>query len=84
MSKTMLFVHIEALIQSMTPEERRNPDIINGRRRLRIAHGCGLEVSDVNQLLKQFRDMRKMMKTVMKTVGQAQIRRSGKPHGIAY
>ena len=58
------------MIQSMTPDERRNPDIINGRRRLRIAHGCGLEVSDVNQLLKQFRDMRKMMRTVMKMSGK--------------
>jgi signal recognition particle subunit SRP54 len=64
------FVHIEAMIQSMTPDERRNPDIINGRRRLRIARGSGLEVSDVNQLLKQFRDMRKMMKTVMKMSGK--------------
>jgi signal recognition particle subunit SRP54 len=64
------FVYIEAMIQSMTPEERRNPDIINGRRRLRIAKGSGVEVSDVNQLLKQFRDMRKMMKTVMKLSGK--------------
>ena len=64
------FVHIEAMIQSMTPEERRNPDLINGRRRLRIANGSGLEVSDVNQLLKQFRDMQKMMKTVMKLSGR--------------
>lgn len=64
------FVHIEAMIQSMTPEERRNPGLINGRRRLRIANGSGLEVSDVNQLLKQFRDMQKMMKTVMKLSGR--------------
>lgn len=64
------FVHIEAMIQSMTPDERRNPEIIDGRRRLRIARGSGLEVSDVNQLLKQFRDMRKMMKTVMKLSGK--------------
>jgi signal recognition particle subunit SRP54 len=64
------FVYIEAMILSMTPEERRNPDIINGRRRRRIALGSGVEVSDVNQLLKQFRDMRKMMKTVMKLSGK--------------
>lgn len=64
------FMHIEAMIRSMTPEERRNPDLINGRRRLRIAHGSGMEVSDVNQLLKQFRDMQKMMKTVMKLSGK--------------
>jgi len=63
------FVHIEAMIQSMTPEERRNPSVINGRRRLRIANGSGMDVSDVNQLLKQFRDMQKMMKTVMKLSG---------------
>jgi len=63
------FIHIEAMIQSMTPEERRNPSLINGRRRLRIANGSGMEVSDVNQLLKQFRDMQKMMKTVMKLSG---------------
>jgi signal recognition particle subunit SRP54 len=64
------FVHIEAMIQSMTPQERRSPELINGRRRLRIANGSGMEVSDVNQLLKQFRDMQKMMKTVMKLSGK--------------
>ncbi len=58
------FKHIEAMILSMTPEERRHPEIINGSRRRRIARGSGMEVSDVNQLLKQFREMRKMMKTV--------------------
>ena len=60
------FKHIEAMILSMTPEERRHPEIINGSRRRRIARGSGMEVSDVNQLLKQFREMRKMMKTVAK------------------
>jgi len=64
------FVHIEAIIQSMTPEERAKPDIINGSRRLRIAKGAGLEVSDVNQLLKQFKEMKKMMKTMMKFAGK--------------
>lgn len=54
--------HIEAIILSMTPTERHDPDLINGPRRKRIAKGCGLEVSDVNILLNQFKDMRKMMK----------------------
>ncbi len=63
------FKHIEALILSMTLEERRRPEVINGSRRRRIAQGSGLEVSDVNQLLKQFRDMKKMMKTMSRLVG---------------
>ena len=54
--------HIEAIILSMTPEERHNPDIIKASRKERIAKGCGLTVTDVNRLLKQFEDMKKMMK----------------------
>ncbi len=53
---------IEAIVFSMTPEERRHPDIIDGRRRQRIARGSGVEVADVNRLLKQFREMKKMLK----------------------
>ncbi len=64
------FKHIEAIISSMTVEERLNPQIINGSRRRRIARGCGLEVHDVNQLLKQFREMKKMMKTMTKLMGK--------------
>ena len=64
------FKHIEAIISSMTPEERAKPDIINGSRRRRIADGSGVEVRDVNQLLKQFREMKKMMKTMSKLVGK--------------
>jgi signal recognition particle subunit SRP54 len=60
------FKHIEAMIQSMTPEERAKPDIISGSRRQRIAAGSGMKVQDVNQLLKQFREMKKMMKTMTK------------------
>jgi len=60
---------IEAIIKSMTPKERENPDIINGSRRLRIAKGSGTTVKDVNQLLKQFEQMRKMMKTMNKMGG---------------
>jgi signal recognition particle subunit SRP54 len=55
----------EALILSMTPEERRNPGIISGSRRLRIAHGAGSNTSDVNTLLKDFEGARKMMRTMM-------------------
>jgi len=55
----------EALILSMTPEERRNPGIISGSRRLRIAHGAGSTTSDVNTLLKDFEGARKMMRTMM-------------------
>jgi signal recognition particle subunit SRP54 len=53
---------IEAIIRSMTPEERRNPQVINGSRRLRIAKGSGTTTTDVNQLLKQFKEVQKMMK----------------------
>lgn len=53
---------IEAIIKSMTPKERQNPDIINGSRKKRIANGCGLTVVEVNKLLKQFKDMKVMMK----------------------
>lgn len=54
--------HIEAIVLSMTPDERKKPQLINGSRRARIAKGCGRPVSDVNRLLDQFREMQKMMK----------------------
>jgi signal recognition particle subunit SRP54 len=54
---------VEAIIRSMTPDERRQPQLINGSRRLRIANGSGTSTTDVNQLLKQFKDVQKMMKT---------------------
>jgi signal recognition particle subunit SRP54 len=57
----------EAIICSMTPQERRNPDVLNASRRRRIARGCGLEVQDVNRLVKQFREMQRLMKTLQKT-----------------
>ncbi len=56
--------HIEAIIRSMTAKERHDPKIINGSRRKRIALGCGLRVQDVNRLLKQFEESKKMMKQV--------------------
>ena len=61
-----MFVRIEAIINSMTPEERRKPDIIRGSRKRRIAAGSGVEVPDVNRLLKQFTQMQKMMKKMSK------------------
>ena len=58
--------HMEAMIYSMTPKERRNPKLINGSRRRRIATGSGTRVQDVNALLKDFEKMKKMMKQMMK------------------
>ncbi|SHI62028.1 signal recognition particle subunit FFH/SRP54 (srp54) [Tangfeifania diversioriginum] len=58
------FKHIEAIIHSMTPEERENPAVINGSRRKRIANGSGTNIQEVNRLLKQFAETRKMMKAV--------------------
>ncbi len=58
--------HVEAIVLSMTPEERHNPDIIKASRKERIAKGCGLTVTDVNKLLKQFEEMKKMMKMMGK------------------
>jgi signal recognition particle subunit SRP54 len=60
------FKGIEAIINSMTPEERSNPDLIDGSRRKRIAKGCGKEISDVNAFMKQFDQMKEMMKTMNK------------------
>ena len=57
---------IEAIIHSMTREERQNPSVLNGSRRLRIANGSGTQVSDVNKLVKQFEDAKKMMSQFMK------------------
>ena len=56
------FKHIEAIILSMSPEERENPTIINGSRKKRLAKGSGTSIQEVNKLLKQFQDTRKMMK----------------------
>ena len=58
------FKDIEAIILSMTPEERKNPDILNGSRKKRIALGSGNDIQDVNRLVKQFEETRKMMKLV--------------------
>jgi len=60
------FKPVEAIIHSMTPEERRNPEILNGSRRRRIAKGSGREVREINDLMKQFKQMKKMMKSMSK------------------
>jgi signal recognition particle subunit SRP54 len=54
----------------MTRAERRNPDLLNASRRRRIAAGAGMDVQDVNRLMKQFRDAQKMIKTLQKTGGR--------------
>lgn len=64
------FKHIEAIIQSMTPEERRKPSIINTQRKNRIAKGSGRKIEDVNQLMKQFEQMGKMMKMMQGPQGK--------------
>jgi signal recognition particle subunit SRP54 len=63
------FKGIEAIINSMTPNERKTPDILNGSRRKRVAQGSGTDIQQVNQLLKQFEEMRKMMRTMNKMQG---------------
>ncbi|MBO9152339.1 signal recognition particle protein [Chitinophaga sp. GCM10012297] len=65
------FKGIEAMINSMTPAERGNPDLIDGSRRKRIAKGAGKEIQDVNQFMKQFEQMRQMMKMMNKIPGGA-------------
>lgn len=60
------FKGVEAIIHSMTPLERANPDLIDAGRKKRIAKGCGKDIADVNQFMKQFEQMRDMMKTMQK------------------
>jgi signal recognition particle subunit SRP54 len=77
-------LRMEAIINSMTPKERRLPDIINGSRKRRIAAGSGTQVQDVNRLLKQFTQMQKMMKKMRKG-GMAKMMRQfkgGMPPGL--
>jgi len=63
------FRHVEAIILSMTPAERKKPEILNGSRRARIAKGSGRPVSEVNRLLKQFKEMQKFMKQMKGMMG---------------
>jgi signal recognition particle subunit SRP54 len=63
-------VYAEAIMRSMTKEERRNPGILNGSRKKRIASGSGRSVQEVNRLLKQFSEMQKMMKQFSGGIGK--------------
>ena len=67
----------EAIISSMTVEERRDPEILNARRRRRIANGSGTQVQEVNRLMKQFREMQRLFKTLQKTGGRGLSRLFG-------
>lgn len=75
------FKPVEAIIRSMTNQERENPDVINGSRKNRIAKGSGTSVTQVNQLLKQFGDMRKLMKTMNKMGGGKRAMSAINPFG---
>jgi len=74
-------IHIEAIINSMTSQERRNHEIINGKRRKRIARGSGTTVQQVNQVLKQYFQMRKMMKSMSQRLLGRGLSRLGMPAG---
>lgn len=71
------FKRFEAIILSMTPEERRNPDILNASRRRRIARGSGTEVQDVNRLIKQYREAQRLFKSLQKDGGRSLSRLFG-------
>ncbi len=60
---------MEAMIYSMTPEERSNPDLLNPSRKHRIAKGAGVDIAEVNRLVKQFNESRKMMKKIPGLLG---------------
>jgi signal recognition particle subunit SRP54 len=72
---------VEAIIHSMTPLERRRPELINGSRRTRIATGSGTTVGDVNRLVKQFQDMQKMMKRMGMSAMPGKRGKKGKGRG---
>jgi signal recognition particle subunit SRP54 len=67
------FKHVEAIIQSMTPAERANPDLINGSRKERLSKGSGTTPQQVNQLMKQFNDMKGMMKKMNQMGGMGKM-----------
>jgi signal recognition particle subunit SRP54 len=75
-------VRIEAIINSMTEKERQRHEIINGKRRKRIARGSGTSVQQVNQVLKQYVQMRKMMKSMSKGLLGKQLDRFKIPAGM--
>ncbi|HOA28446.1 MAG: signal recognition particle protein [Candidatus Cloacimonetes bacterium] len=72
--------HVEAIIQSMTHQEREKPEILNGSRRLRISKGCGRPVMEVNRLMRQFEDMKKMMKKMSSPKGMKALEAMMKDH----
>ncbi len=72
----------KAIIQSMTPEERENPSLMNVSRKQRIAKGCGLDISEVNRFIKQFDQMKKMMKQMSGMMGGKKKRRFNLPFGF--
>ncbi len=78
------FSKVEAIITSMTKAERENPKIINGSRRRRIAIGSGTQIQDVNRLLKQFEDMKKMMKGMNSGKKSRFMRGLGLPKGMGF
>ena len=65
---------MEAMIYSMTPAERSNPDLLNPSRKHRIAKGAGVDISEVNRMVKQFGEMRKLMKMVGKSGKKGRFR----------
>lgn len=73
--ETTVFVQMESIINSMTPAERRNPELINGSRKRRITLGSGTQIQDLNRLLKQHKQMQKMMKKVGKKGGMTKMMR---------
>ncbi|MGY8914148.1 MAG: signal recognition particle protein [Flavobacteriales bacterium] len=76
------FKHIEAIIHSMTPEERSNPTVLNASRKVRVAKGSGRTVQEVNQLLKQFNQMSKMMKMMQGGGGKKMMQMMGAMKGM--
>jgi signal recognition particle subunit SRP54 len=73
---------IEAIIRSMTLRERNDPSLINGSRRARIARGSGTSVQEVNKLVKQFKDVKKMMKSLQGGKGPKSLRGMKLPPGL--
>ena len=65
---------VKAVIQSMTIEERRHPEILKASRKIRIAKGCAMQVSDVNSVLKKFEQMKQMMKQMKSYMGHRQFK----------
>jgi signal recognition particle subunit SRP54 len=71
------FAKVESIIQSMTPQERNNPEVLNMSRKRRIANGCGRDIHEINLFIKQFDQMRKMMHMMSKGKGMEQLMKGG-------